>query len=37
MTDNIEEKLDEADKLAESTDERLTHDEVFGKVRASVE
>ena len=29
------EKLDEADKLADFPDKRLSHDEVFGKVRAS--
>lgn len=33
LTDNIERKLDEADKLAESTDERLSHESVFGHVR----
>lgn len=33
LTDDIEYKLDEADKLAESSDKRLKHGEVFGKVR----
>jgi len=33
LTDNIELKLDEADEFAEKNSERLTHDEVFGKVR----
>ena len=33
LTDNIERKLDEADEFAEKNSERLTHDEVFGKVR----
>ena len=32
---NIEPKLDEADRLSELTDNRLTHDEVFGKLRSS--
>lgn len=31
LTDQIENKLDEADWLAENTDERLEHDEVFDK------
>ena len=29
LTDNIEEKLDEADKIAASTEERYSHEEVF--------
>lgn len=33
LTDDIEYKLDEADKQAESSDLRLEHSEVFGKVR----
>ena len=36
LTDDIEFKLDEADKEAESTDIRYTHDEVFSRVRARV-
>lgn len=31
LTDNLEYKLDEADKFAESSDIRLSHDEVFQK------
>ncbi|WP_312701576.1 type II toxin-antitoxin system Phd/YefM family antitoxin [Sedimentibacter sp.] len=34
LTDGIELKLDEADKEADLTDTRYTHDEVFSKVRA---
>ena len=33
LTDNIEYKLDEADEYAKNNDERLTHDQVFRKVR----
>ena len=33
MTNNIEAKLDEADNYAEVSDVRLSHDEVFGKLR----
>jgi PHD/YefM family antitoxin component YafN of YafNO toxin-antitoxin module len=33
LTDDIELKLDEADKAAALSDVRLTHDEVFGKYR----
>ena len=33
LTDDVEMKLDEADRLAASTDVRLTHDEVFGRLR----
>lgn len=33
LTDDIEMKLDEADLEADSTAERLTHDEVFAQVR----
>jgi len=36
LTDDIELKLDEADKEAESTDIRYTHDEVFSRVRARI-
>lgn len=35
LTDDIELKLDEADKEASSTDVRYSHDEVFSKVRKS--
>ncbi|MBO6301568.1 MAG: type II toxin-antitoxin system Phd/YefM family antitoxin [Ruminiclostridium sp.] len=34
LTDDIERKLDETDEYAEKHSERLTHDQVFGKVRA---
>ncbi len=37
LINNVEAKLDEADRLAESDSKRLTHDEVFGKVRAAIE
>ena len=30
LTDSIEMKLDEADKMAESTEERYSHETVFG-------
>ncbi len=33
LTDSIEAKLDEADHAAASSSERLSHDQVFGKVR----
>ena len=36
LTDDIELKLDEADKEADSTDVRPTHDEVFSRVRARI-
>lgn len=36
LTDNIEMKLDEADDVAESTEERLSHDTVFGNVRRAI-
>ncbi len=35
LTDNVEQKLDEADKAAESP-RRLTHDDVFAKARMSI-
>lgn len=37
LINSVEAKLDEADKLAETTDKRLSHEEVFGKVRAAIE
>ena len=37
LTDNIEMKLDEADKMAESTEERLEHREVFQSLRRVVD
>ena len=36
LTENIEMKLDEADYQASTTNERLSHDEVFNSVRASI-
>ncbi len=36
LTDSIEMKLDEADKMAEVTEERLSHEEVFRNVRNAV-
>ncbi|NLW46253.1 MAG: type II toxin-antitoxin system Phd/YefM family antitoxin [Firmicutes bacterium] len=36
LTDGIEIKLDEADKEAQSTDIRYTHDEVFSRVKARI-
>ena len=29
LVDNVEMKMDEADKIAENTEERLSHDDVF--------
>lgn len=36
LTDNIELKLDEADRVAEATTERLTHKDVFDKARGVI-
>jgi prevent-host-death family protein len=36
LTDEVELKLDEADKQANTTDARYTHDEVFSKVRRRI-
>ncbi len=36
LTENIEEKLDEADKQAAATDKRLSHEEVFGEIRSKI-
>ncbi|MDD4592861.1 MAG: type II toxin-antitoxin system Phd/YefM family antitoxin [Parabacteroides sp.] len=36
LTDDIELKLDEADKEADLNDIRYTHDEVFSRVRARI-
>jgi len=33
LTEEIEIKLDEADRFARSTKERLTHDEVFENIK----
>jgi len=36
LTDDIEFKLDEADREADLTDVRYTHDEVFSRVRTRI-
>lgn len=36
LVDNVEIKLDEADKIAETTEERLSHDDVFRNVRSVI-
>ncbi len=36
MNRNIEQSLDEADDYAEATTKRMTHEEVFGKLRGRV-
>ena len=36
LTNNVEIKLDEADKMAESTTERRTHEDVFRNIRSSI-
>jgi len=36
ITDDVEIKLDEADKLAEQSELRLTHEDVFAKVRGKI-
>lgn len=36
LTDQAEKKLDEADRQAESTDVRLTHEEIFGELRKRI-
>ncbi len=36
LTDDVELKLDEADKQAETTDKRYSHDEVFSRVRERI-
>ena len=36
LVDNVEMKLDEADKMAEATEERLSHDDVFRNVRSVI-
>ena len=36
LTDNIEMKLDEADRQAAATDERLSHETVFSHARSVV-
>ena len=34
--DNVEMKLDEADRIVETTEERLSHDDVFRNVRSVI-
>lgn len=36
LIDNVEIKLDEADRIAATTKERLSHDDVFKKVRSVI-
>ena len=36
LTENIENRLDEADFQAASTNKRLSHDEVFSKIRSKI-
>ncbi|MBQ7643498.1 MAG: type II toxin-antitoxin system Phd/YefM family antitoxin [Spirochaetales bacterium] len=36
LTDSVELALDEADRYAASTTERLTHEEVFSRLRSAV-
>lgn len=36
LVDNVEMKLDEADKMAEATEERLGHEDVFRNVRSVI-
>ena len=36
LTENIDKKLDDADKFAESTKERLTHDEIFENIKINL-
>ena len=36
LTDDIEMKLDEADRMAESTEERLSHEDVFQRIRSGI-
>jgi len=36
ITDEIELKLDVADKLADATDIRFTHDEVFSRIKGRI-
>ena len=36
LTDSVELALDEADRYAASTTERLTHEEVFSRLRSAI-
>ena len=37
LTENVEMKLDEADRQAKATDKRLSHEEVFSKARSVID
>ena len=36
MAQNVEQALDEADEYAENHSERMTHEDVFGKLRSQI-
>ncbi len=36
LIENVEQALDAADEYAELTTERMSHDEVFGKLRSRI-
>ena len=36
LVDNVEMKLDEADKAAETTKERVSHEDVFRNIRSEI-
>lgn len=36
LVDNVERRLDEADKIAETTEKRLSHDDVFRNVKSVI-
>lgn len=36
LVDNVEMKLDEADKMAETTEKRASHEDVFRNVRSVI-
>ena len=36
LVDNVEMKLDEADDIAENTEERLSHDDAFQSVKSVI-
>ena len=36
LVDNVEMKLDEADRISATTEERLSHDDVFRNVRSVI-
>lgn len=37
LTETIDSKLDEADKVAETSDNRYSHDEVFRRAKARID